>query len=270
MNQHLIAIDLDGTTLNNNSQLSDKTVATLRAAAKEGHIVSIVTGRPYRISAKIYDEIGLQTPMINFNGALGHIPHEEWQNEYQKTIQKEIALDLLSNRQELGVSTITAENKNHLWANQGSHILADFFPVSLKSNEILNAQNLTSNPTALTVQYQKDKKDKLVKQILAKYGDFVDVRIWGGPNDVLEIVAKGIQKARGVEYLAKTYHIDRQNIIAFGDEDNDAEMIAYAGQGVAMQNAIPSIKDVANDVTPLDNDQDGLAIYLSEYLKLAQ
>lgn len=82
MNQHLIALDLDGTTLNNQSALTTETIRTLRAAAADGHIVSIITGRPYRIARRIYDEIGIKTPMVNFNGALTHIPHETWDKEY--------------------------------------------------------------------------------------------------------------------------------------------------------------------------------------------
>ena len=82
MDQHLIALDLDGTTLNNQSKLTNETITTLRALARDGHIVSIITGRPYRIAKHIYDEIGIKTPMVNFNGALTHIPHEHWDKEY--------------------------------------------------------------------------------------------------------------------------------------------------------------------------------------------
>ena len=74
MDQHLIALDLDGTTLNNQSTLTQETIRTLRTLADEGHIVSIITGRPYRIARHIYDQIGIKTPMVNFNGALTHIP----------------------------------------------------------------------------------------------------------------------------------------------------------------------------------------------------
>ena len=63
MDQHLIALDLDGTTLNNQSKLTNETIITLRALARDGHIVSIITGRPYRIAKHIYDEIGIKTPM---------------------------------------------------------------------------------------------------------------------------------------------------------------------------------------------------------------
>ena len=58
MDQHLIALDLDGTTLNNQSALTQETIRTLRTLADEGHIVSIITGRPYRIARHIYDQIG--------------------------------------------------------------------------------------------------------------------------------------------------------------------------------------------------------------------
>ncbi|MFU1825112.1 HAD hydrolase family protein, partial [Enterococcus faecium] len=58
------------------------------------------------------------------------------------------------------------------------------------------------------------------------------------------------------------------DIIAFGDEHNDEEMLSYAGWGVAMNNATDKIKSVANDVTEKTNDHDGLADYLENYLDL--
>lgn len=269
MNQHLIAIDLDGTTLNNDAQLSETTIKTIQAASKADHIVSIVTGRPYRISQRYYDSLGLKSAMVNFNGALAHIPHQTWHQEYQKNLNREIALDLLTHKDELGIDTMTAENKLHLWANQQSNIMADFFPTKLTPKEILNSNNLTSDPTALTVEYHPGEKDKLIKNITDKYGSDVDIRVWGGPHNILEVVSKGIQKAMGVAYLAKTYNIDQSNVIAFGDEANDAEMLKYAGRGVAMKNAIPSIAADADDQTEDDNQHDGLAHYLQNYFKLS-
>lgn len=268
MNQHLIAIDLDGTTLNDQSQLSPETIYTLQQLAAQGHIVSIVTGRPYRISGNFYDQIGLKSPMINFNGALGHIPHQSWQFEYQQTVDREVALDLLQHRQELGIHTMTAENKMHLWANQPSHVMKDFFPTRLNANEVLNATNLTSDPTALTLQYNPGDKQVLINRIEQSYGADVDIRVWGGPHNILEVVSKGVHKDAGLAHIAAGYQIDRQNIIAFGDEDNDAEMIDYAGHGIAMQNAIDSIKALANDTTVEDNDHNGLAHYLQDYFQM--
>ena len=69
--------------------------------------------------------------------------------------------------------------------------------------------------------------------------------------------------------MANYFNIDRQNVIAFGDEHNDAEMLTYAGWGVAMKNGTDKIRSLANDVTPLDNVHDGMAYYLEDYLNLA-
>ncbi len=81
MERYLIALDLDGTTLNTEGQLSAGTIAVLRAAQAAGHLVVITTGRPDAISEQFYDTLHLQGPMINFNGALIHVPHQHWQYE---------------------------------------------------------------------------------------------------------------------------------------------------------------------------------------------
>ena len=99
MKQHL----MDGTTLNNQSKLTPTTIKTLQTLSRQGHLVSIVTGRPYLISGHLYDQIGLKTPMINFNGALGHIPHRKWAGEYAVNVTREMTLDLLAHKQELGI-----------------------------------------------------------------------------------------------------------------------------------------------------------------------
>ena len=117
MKQHLIAIDLDGTTLNNQSKLTPTTIKTLQTLSRQGHLVSIVTGRPYLISGHLYDQIGLKTPMINFNGALGHIPHRKWAGEYAVNVTREMTLDLLAHKQELGIKMVIAEDKYHVWAD---------------------------------------------------------------------------------------------------------------------------------------------------------
>ncbi|WP_282803585.1 Cof-type HAD-IIB family hydrolase [Secundilactobacillus kimchicus] len=270
MNRKLIAIDLDGTTLNNQARLSQKTIDTIGRASKAGHIVSIVTGRPNRISQSIYDQLHLETPMINFNGGLGHLPHRYWSKEYQHTFSRDIVFEILRNRSSLGVEMIAAEGKNLFLAQQDHPVAVGFFPTNLKSTEILNTRTLTTNPTSLTIAVRQDRQRALIQYINDQFGEFVDVAPWGGPNSVVEIGVKGIQKAVGVDFLAHHYSIERENVLAFGDEHNDNEMIEYAGWGVAMANATDHLKGLANDVTPETNDEDGLADYLTTYLKLAE
>jgi len=270
MERKLIAIDLDGTTLNNASEVSPKTLAVLKAARQAGHLVSIVTGRPNRLSTGIYDQLNLEGPMINFNGSLGHIPNQQWAGEYQYTFDKEIAFDLMAHREELGINMIAAEGKNLFLAVKDHPVELGFFPSVLQSNQILNQKSLNQNPTSLTIAVDRAHQSQLLSYLQHNFDSEIDAAPWGGPNSVVELGVKGVQKATGVEVLAHHYHVERKNIIAFGDEHNDSAMIDYAGWGVAMQNATPTIKGLANDVTRLDNEHDGLATYLQDYLELAE
>ncbi|MFC6275005.1 Cof-type HAD-IIB family hydrolase [Levilactobacillus tangyuanensis] len=270
MERKLIAIDLDGTTLNSQAKISPKTHAVLTRAREAGHIVSIVTGRPNRISANFYDDLKLTGPMINFNGSLGHVPHQQSPDEYQYTFSRDIAFDLLQHREELGIHMIAAEGKDLFLAVRDQPVEVGFFPTQLQSNQILNQKSLNNNPTSLTIAVDRPQQQGLLDYLRTNFDDEIDAAPWGGPNSVVELGVKGIQKATGVEFLAHHYHVDRQNIIAFGDEHNDSAMIDYAGWGVAMQNATAPIKSLANDITQLNNDQDGLATYLEDYLKLAE
>ena len=101
-----------------------------------------------------------------------------------------------------------------------------------------------------------------------QFKDQIDVRTWGGPNAILEVVPKGVQKAMAVSVIADSLNIAQKDVIAFGDEHNDLELLDYAGWGVAMSNGTEQVKKVANDVTSKTNDENGLADYLEQYLAL--
>lgn len=269
MEKKLIALDLDGTTLNAQSQISPRTKAAIAAARRAGHIVSIVTGRPNRLAENFYDQLHLTGPMITFNGGLGHIPHQQWAGEYQYTFDKDVVFNLMTHRQEMGINMLAAEGKDLFLAVKDRPEAIGFFPSVLQSNQLLNQKSLTQDPTSLTVALDRQQQPKLLDYIRTNFNQEIDAAAWGGPDSVIELGVKGVQKATGVEVLAHHYHIDRRNIMAFGDEHNDEAMIDYAGWGVAMQNATPTIKGLASDVTSQDNDHDGLADYLTRYLKLA-
>ncbi len=103
---------------------------------------------------------------------------------------------------------------------------------------------------------------------MSEFKDDIDVRTWGGPNAILEVVPKGVQKAIGVDIIARSLGIAQKDVIAFGDEHNDVELLDYAGWGVAMKNGTDQLKSYANDITERTNDEDGLADYLESYLAL--
>lgn len=269
MKRHLIAIDLDGTTLNNHSQVDSLTVDTLRYLDQLGHLICIVTGRPFRNSKHIYHYIGLETPIVNFNGALCHFPgKKQWLPSYHHELDKEIAFDLFAHQDSLEIDLLTAEGRDQLYTSSMNIPDSPFYPKDNAKVELLSRDSLTYNPTALSVFCATEKQEKVAQNILDSYGDSVSVRTWGGVLPVLEIVRKNIHKALGVRTIADFYHIPNEYILAFGDENNDLEMIQYAGTGVAMANATDEIKSIANAITTHTNHDQGLAKYLLDYFQL--
>lgn len=275
MDRKLIGIDLDKTTLNDAGKVSDRTRRTLQAAQREGHIVSIVTGRPVRLSMDIYDTLGLQSPMINFNGSLGHKPYQHWDLEYSFNIDREIAFDLLENAQMMGIDTVVAESKNDVWANgngpQRGTEDAIFFPQDETGRKMLDRLNLQTDVNAILIHAENALHQSQIQHFVTdRYGaDRVNVKTWGGESPVLEVAPAGVSKDTGLDVLRKAYDIKRDDIYAFGDEMNDFEMIGYATHGVVMKNGNPELKAIADDMTDYTNEEDGLARYLEKLLKLS-
>ncbi|MBV7392454.1 MULTISPECIES: Cof-type HAD-IIB family hydrolase [Enterococcus] len=265
----LIAIDLDGTTLNQDSIITEKTFKTLRRAVEDGHQVVIATGRPYRMSQQFYHQLKLTSPMINFNGALVHLPGKQWKGEQETAINRKIVFDLLAEKKNLKLDFIAAENRNTFFIDD-----LNFFDKGLFASEqatldnLLTTDTLTSNPTSMLLRSQPENLVSVSNELKNQFGQEIEVNTWGGPSSILEVVAKGIQKAHGLERVIDEFQMDKKDIIAFGDEHNDVDMLQYAGWGVAMANGTDQVKSVANDITDKPNSEDGLADYLTKYLDL--
>ena len=270
MERYLIALDLDGTTLNTEGQLSAGTIAVLRAAQAAGHLVVITTGRPDAISEQFYDTLHLQGPMINFNGALIHVPHQHWQYEKEVTIPISVALSLRQLSQRFTFKVMVAEGKRLLVADR-PYANIPFLPDRLHPDALLDEHGLRQAPISVTMFMEAKTFEPVSQQVAALYPHLA-AKTWGawsGDYTALEVTSRNTSKSRALAYVAQRYGIDQAHIIAFGDEMNDLDMLQFAGHGVAMKNARPAILEAADAQTPSDNDHDGMADYLADYLKLA-
>ncbi|EOT51302.1 MULTISPECIES: Cof-type HAD-IIB family hydrolase [Enterococcus] len=267
MTKKLIAIDLDGTTLNAQSLITARTQEILTKARQAGHIVSIATGRPYRMSEQFYRQLNLDSPMVNFNGALVHLPEQKWPYESEHSIDREIAFSILEQKATFNLDFVAAENRESFYVDQIEGVEPHFFATQQITEQNL-MKHLKTNPTSLLLKTQHEFAADVSSRLMEQFNKEIDVRTWGGPNAILEVVPKGVQKAMGVDIIANSLGIKQQDVIAFGDEHNDLELLDYAGWGVAMKNGTDQLKQVANDQTIKTNDEDGLADYLERYLSL--
>ena len=128
-------------------------------------------------------------------------------------------------------------------------------------------ETLAEGPTSILIQAKDEHIPSIRQNLDDLFADLIEHRRWGAPYPVIEIVKKGINKAVGVDYVRGHLGIKQENTIAFGDEDNDNEMIEYVAHGVAMDNAIDDLKSIANHVTK-SNNEDGIAHFLIDFFNI--
>jgi Cof subfamily protein (haloacid dehalogenase superfamily) len=265
---HLIVLDLDGTLLTDEKIISKKTASTLKKAEDQGHHIMIATGRPYRASEIYYRQLGLKTPIVNFNGAFVHHPEDRSWKTIHETISLPVVKDVIEAMHQFSFHNIVAEVMDDVYLHYHDEKLLDIFGFGepqITSGDI--RKMLQDNPTSLLIQADEDKVDPIRRHLGEVHAEVIDHRRWGAPWHVIEIVRHGLNKAVGISHVAKWMDIPQERIIAFGDEDNDLEMIEYAGLGVAMGNGIDRLKSIADEIT-LSNNEDGIAQVLHERLHL--
>lgn len=268
--QYLIALDLDGTLLTDDKKISERTLKTLKILQNEGHIVMISTGRPFRSSVNYYHELGLNTPIVNFNGAFVHHPLDSNWGSYHSPMSLEVAKEIVESCNQYHIHNIVAEVLDNVYLHYHDEKFIDVFNMgNPKITTGALTEFLTENPTSMLIHAEEKHVPYIREHLSSVHAEVIDHRRWGAPWHIIEIVKSGLNKAVGIQRVASYYKIEQKNIIAFGDEDNDLEMIDYAGIGVAMGNGIKPLKDIANEVT-FSNMEDGVSVFLEDFFKMKQ
>lgn len=268
MNKHLIVLDLDGTLLTQDQQILPYTKNVLMEAQSQGHHVMIATGRPFRASLPYYQQLGLKTPIVNFNGALVHNPTDTSWEPMHSPISMSVVHDVVESTQKIQYENLIAEVKDDVYFHKHNDELRNIFYMGNPTVKIGNLKmNLHEDPTSLLIHATHEHIPVIRQHLQDVHAELVEHRNWGAYFPIVEIVRQGINKAVGISKVAHEIGIPTERIIAFGDEDNDLEMIDYAGIGVAMGNGIDELKSIANEIT-LSHEEDGIGTFLAERLKI--
>lgn len=269
MEKKLIVLDLDGTTLQSDQTIAAETKATLQQARQAGHQVMIATGRPYRLSQKFYQELALDTPMVTFNGAVYHHPLQPFfQDAYYQTIDLSVARRIVTTFDSKTVRNVASELTDGVLIREKNQFVPNEMyetGENIKVGNILDG--LTTNPTSLLLFAPEQELPEIQAIIDTEFKQDVSYNFWGAAFPAIEIMSQGFHKALGVQAAAKTLGFKREQIIAFGDERNDLEMLEYAGIGVAMGNGHEKAKAAADFITT-SNDEQGITRFLEEHIAM--
>ncbi|MHC0067426.1 Cof-type HAD-IIB family hydrolase [Nostoc sp. UIC 10890] len=258
----IAAFDMDGTLLSPNHQLSERTISAVQMIASKGVLVLLATARMAKAVKNHLDKLGTPGLIVAHNGALVK-DVKTGQTYHHQTIPKNAVVKLLDLLEEKGgVIHFNCDDEIYLTTpNPYSEIYSQELQVDFKYISSLHQLELT--PTSILLIDRKDALEQLLTTVSAQFQGEVDCVLvpWQGNIWRMQFLPPNTSKGKGVLQVAKRLGVETEEIISFGDNYNDMEMIQSVGLGIAMGNAVTELKQVADFVT-LSNREDGVALAL--------
>ena len=270
----MIAFDLDGTLLTTDKRLTDETRRTLEQAAKRGILLVPATGRPLTgMPAEVLGIAGVRYA-ITANGARV-VSAEDGKILREKLISVEKARKVLDIYGEYDtLREIYYDGQGYMEARQMEQ-LDHYVPDPNMAKYIRNTRKCV--PDLMEKFRQENRAMDKVQAVFACAGEkeqafrrireMEGVEATGALSYNIEVTAGGINKGEALLWLAGELGIDREEILAFGDGANDADMIRAAGIGAAMEVSVPEVRAAA-DILAGSNDEDGVARAIQRYIDL--
>lgn len=245
----LLAVDMDGTLLDENKKLKQKTLTDLETAIKSGVVPVICTGRPLSgvlPYLQVLDWIGKDAYIIINNGATIYRTKDLSIHSWSGLSEEELLL-LDSISQESTAQLTVFDDRDYLVVGEdaGDLVTMDAGLVFAEPKRVELEDLLTSQEKIFQAMYLDEKE--ALDQFEADYGSKLaeHFEVVRSQDYIYECLPKGTNKAIGLSYLVQDLGFTSAEVMAIGDANNDLEMLAYAGWSVAMGNANEAVKKVA-------------------------
>jgi len=259
----LVAVDLDGTLLNDSKQVTEQTAEALSCLPGRDVKLVIASARPPHSVRHIYQQLRLDTFQINYNGAL------VWDEPNQKAmfhrpIAGTLARQIIDTARDMFEETIVTAELLDKWftdRNDDSHTTET--GKLFKPDVICTIPQLCAHPVTKLMLLGEPRLILRLEDTLASTFDG-KVTILKTDKDLLQIMHPQVSKSIALTKVAKFYGVPMDQVMAIGDAPNDVGMLQTAGVSVAMDNAHPLVKDVADWIAPSNNDH-GVHAALARY-----
>ncbi|PTY41225.1 Cof-type HAD-IIB family hydrolase [Brachyspira hampsonii] len=263
-NIQIIATDLDGTLLNNNHQISEYNKNVIKEASKIGIKTILSTGRPTSAAHNFLAELHIDTELISFNGAM--ITDKYCNIVYQQNLDAEIGKELINIARKYNIyhQGFLADRWNIGFFDRK---WIDFYVSIAKiNNYTIGFDNITNFSFSKFMFIGENSLLKIIAEELDKtFGDSIYFTF--SRPVYLEVHNPNATKAKALSYLLNKYNIKPDNVMAFGDNNNDLEMLEFAGISVAVENAEDIVKSKALYITK-SNEENGVGIFINKMLNL--
>ncbi|QMS85759.1 Cof-type HAD-IIB family hydrolase [Candidatus Xianfuyuplasma coldseepsis] len=258
----MVVADMDGTLLRSDLSVSDKNKQAIEYLRNKGIHFTVATGRPDQLVKEYIELLSLNEPLIMYNGSVVGHPFQE-KRLYEQSLAKEDVRRIVEYCEQENIiwmcytkdKIISKPNfrvdffleRNQKLPENGRSIFEDIRDIDTIVNDY-HVQKI------LLIEHNQDVYKK-TKTLLEQYDQFTIATSQSGFLDINPI---GVTKGEALKKLAEHYHIALEDVVVFGDQENDISMLQIAGTSIAMGNATAHAKDVADYVTSTNNE-DGFA-----------
>jgi len=248
MPRPLVALDLDGTLLTEESVLTAAHERTVRELQHAGCHLAIVTGRPVLITQAIWRRLGLTTPLVCFNGGWVGFPGQPALACLR--LSEDDTRDILAQLRGRGGVACGYPDEKSWWMDRLAMETAGW-PVKYGTSIEIRPEDFAPwKGPSFKVMYVADplQTPGIVRDLRDHFRDRFHVVL--SQPDRLEILPKGISKVWGLSKLATLLGVERADVWSVGDAENDLEMVAWAGHGCAMGHGPEKLLRVARHILP--------------------
>ena len=268
----IIALDLDGTLTNSEKNITPRTFDALMKAQREGVRLVLASGRPTFGIAALANQLQLADYggyVLSYNG--GRII--DWCEKtviFSPVVDQKLVPILYDFAEKAQLPIVTYLPEAILASkNEGEYLAEEAringMPVVVAQNFVEEAMQIAGGSTKFLIPGEPELLIQLESEM--KVALSAQMEVFRSAPFFLELPPKGIDKAQSLQRLLTHLGLERESLMAFGDGFNDLSMIQFAGQGVAMANAVEEVKSIADFVTT-SNEEDGIAHALEQLLFL--
>jgi len=264
MDYKLVAVNMDGTLLTPDLEISKETVEIVRKVIEKGVIFTLSTGRMYLAAMPFAKLLDLDVPIITCNGALTKCSRTG--NIYDmKLIPEQYLSEIIDYCCDAGLSP-SIYSDDDIFIQKGSRNMHLHEQLDHATPRVMDDFRTLLNSPVIKIMYSSNDPYILEQQTHKLFEMYKDkVTFYFSLPYFVEIVNKDANKRNALENIASKFNVKREEIIAVGDNFNDMDMIMYAGLGVAMGNSPQYLKDAA-DFVSRSNDEDGVRYVLEKFI----
>lgn len=274
----ILFTDMDGTLLLSNSTVSDEMKEALDRLHAAGHILVLSSGRPLDSILEVAEAAGILpsdadssadtgtgTLIISNNGSLVYDCSAR-RPVMEQTVPYEIASDIIAAAKRLGIHVQTYTDHEIVCEKDDEEVQFYRSRVHLPLITAEDELSVLSHPPykVHTIHLtDKSRLDALKAEIEKKHGDTITAQY--SNDQYLEFFSRKSGKGNALRWVCEHFDIPLENSYASGDAPNDISMLLAAGTGIAMANADPEVKEIADVITEKDNDHNGLLEIIEKY-----